>query len=619
MPGIVGIISDRPAAECESLVGAMVVCMKHESFHVSGVHSAPELGVYAGWIAHEDSLAAGQVFLNEDKNIALIFSGECFVDAETAMGLRQRGHHLEKNEGNCLVHLYEEQGDRFFEELNGLFSGVLIDKRQGRVFLFNDRYGVERIYWHETEDSFYFASEAKALLRVLPELRRFDEEGIAQFLAFGCTFNEKTLFQGVSLLPGGSLWSFANGTCSKRKYFSPEEWENQETLAPQEFEAHFQKTFNRILPRYFRSKSTIGISLTGGLDSRMIMACRPDVADQPVCYTFSGADAQTFDDRLAARVAATCGLEHEILRITPDFFSNFGSHADRTIYITDGCLGPLGAHEIYLNAKARSLASVRVTGVFGGEILRRVSMFRPLGLAPDLVNGDLQEAIRRSLAQKQAPNGSHPLTFTAFHEIAEKRYGTPAASRSQLTFRTPFLDNEIVALAYRVPERLSSSALPTWRLVEANNPNLSKIPTDTGAIGGNQKLTAGLRRLFLRSLFKLDYLYSEGLPHWLLPLDPLFSAASLGAGVIGRYKFLNYRMWFRQELAAYVNESIKHMHIHDSWPWNSRFLETLAHEHISGRRNYVREINAVITLGTVKRLLFRDLPRQVEEREPVVT
>jgi asparagine synthase (glutamine-hydrolysing) len=123
----------------------------------------------------------------------------------------------------------------------------------------------------------------------------------------------------------------------------------------------------------------------------------------------------------------------------------------------------------------------------------------------------------------------------------------------------------------------------------------------------------------LRSLFKLDYLYSEGLPHWLLPLDPLFSAASLGTGVIGRYKFLSYRMWFRQELAAYVNESIKHMHIHDSWPWNSRFLETLAHEHISGRRNYVREINAVITLETVKRLLFRDLPRQVEEREPVVT
>ena len=46
---------------------------------------------------------------------------------------------------------------------------------------------MERIYWHENSEAIYFASEAKALLRVLPKLREFDEEGVAQFLAFGCT------------------------------------------------------------------------------------------------------------------------------------------------------------------------------------------------------------------------------------------------------------------------------------------------------------------------------------------------------------------------------------------------------------------------------------------------
>jgi asparagine synthase (glutamine-hydrolysing) len=245
-------------------------------------------------------------------------------------------------------------------------------------------------------------------------------------------------------------------------------------------------------------------------------------------------------------------------------------------------------------------------------------MFKPLALTPDLANPDLEKAIRRSVMTQQARNGLHPVTFTAFREVAEKRYGTPAASRSQLIFRTPFLDNEIVALAYRVPESLSSSARPAWRLVEANNSNLSKIPTDTGATGESRRLTAGLRRLFLRSLFKLDYFYSEGLPHCLAPLDSFFAGVGVGVGIIGRYKFLNYRMWFRQELAAYVNESIKDARIHCSWPWNSRFLKGLAHEHISGRRNYVHEINAVITLGTVKRLLFRDLPRTIDRREPAV-
>src|SRR5713101_5119599 len=124
------------------------------------------MGIYAGWVAHEDSFAAGQVFFNERKDIALLFSGECFVDPETGAELKRKGHELGEAAGSWLVHFYEEQGDRFFEKLNGLFSGLLIDKRKNKAFLFNDRYGVERIYWHETEDAAYFASEATALLRI---------------------------------------------------------------------------------------------------------------------------------------------------------------------------------------------------------------------------------------------------------------------------------------------------------------------------------------------------------------------------------------------------------------------------------------------------------------------
>ena len=63
-------------------------------------------------------------------------------------------------------------------------------------------------------------------------------------------------------------------------------------------------------------------------------------------YTFSGESGETFDDRVAAQVAKICGLEHRLLRIGADFFSNFGSHVDRTVYVTDGYFGATGAHEI---------------------------------------------------------------------------------------------------------------------------------------------------------------------------------------------------------------------------------------------------------------------------------
>jgi asparagine synthase (glutamine-hydrolysing) len=613
MPGIVGIISSAPTDNYQRLIGTMVASMNHEGFYVSGTYSAPSIGVYAGWVAHENSFAADQVFFNEQHDIALVLSGECLVDREVHSTLKRKGHGLEKT-NNWLVHLYEEEGERCFEKLNGLFSGLLIDQRQETAFLFNDRYGSERIYWHQTENATYFASEAKALLRVLPELRAFDEEGVTQFLGYGCTLEGRTLFQGIQLLPGASLWSFEGGKSHKRRtYFSPGIWESQPLLSPEAFEARFQETFKRILPRYFESDPGIGISLTGGLDTRMIMACLPDTGKKPLCYTFSGETGETFDDRLAARVAKACGLEHRLLRIGADFFSDFASYVDRTVYVTDGCFGALGAHEIYFNKQARQLAAVRLTGNYGSELLRGVSTFKPLGLSPSLFNSRFGGTLN-SLVKPVANGHTHPITSAAFREIPWNLFGSWAASRSQVNVRTPYLDNELVALAYQAPDSLRKSPLPAWRLVKTSSTLLSRIPTDRQPWPDRSGLAATFRRFFSEATFKLDYLNNEGWPHWLFPFDPIFRPVTSSLKIVGLHKYLHYRSWFRRELVDYVNDSLTNARARSSQFWDSDFLKRLANDHIRGRRNYAGEINAVLTLGAVERLLFRNLPREVEER-----
>ena len=275
MPGIAGIISLKPAGECQRSVRCMLDSMEHERFYISGTHFEPDMGVYGGWVTMDGSFAASQVFFNEERNIALIFSGECFLDTEIEAQLKQKGHDVGKNKAEWLVHLYEEENDQFVARLNGFFAGLLVDRRSGRVILFNDRYGLDRLYVHESAEAVYFASEAKALLRVLPKLREFDPEGVAQFLTFGCTLEGRTLFRNVQLLPAASLWSFEGQNCRKGNYFSAESWEAQQPLSAESFISEFEQTFKRILPRYFESEQRIGISLTAGLDTRMIMACLP--------------------------------------------------------------------------------------------------------------------------------------------------------------------------------------------------------------------------------------------------------------------------------------------------------------------------------------------------------
>jgi asparagine synthase (glutamine-hydrolysing) len=435
----------------------------------------------------------------------------------------------------------------------------------------------------------------------------FDEEGVAQFLAFGCTLEQRTLFRKIQTLPGASRWSFENGRCEKGRYFSPETWESQPILTAEAFEFQFQESFKRILPRYFESPSRIGVSLTGGLDTRMIMACRPYTEAEPVCYTFSGKDGRTLDDQLAARVAKACNLEHHVLRLHSEFFSNFAAHSDRTVHVTDGCFGVVGAHEIYLNKQARRLASVRLTGNFGSELLRGVSTFKPIALSQDLLSPEFGRSVSASVKSLSGCK-SHPVTVAAFREIPWNLFGSVAAGRSQLTFRTPYLDNELVALAYQAPERLRQSSLPASRVVKANSAALSEVPTDRGFVRDNSGLEFLFRRAVAEATFKIDYYNSEGLPRLLSPFDPVLRRVSSKLGILGLHKYLPYRHWFRTELADYLKDKLADAQARRMPFWNFDFLENMATEHISGRKNYVREINAVLTLDAVERLLFREQP-----------
>jgi asparagine synthase (glutamine-hydrolysing) len=611
MPGIAGIISRQPAAEKARLVKTMAAVMRHEGFYATGSFAVPELGVCAGWLAHENSFADRPVFQNETKDIALVFSGECFPDAATKNRLRINGHNFSEAGGDWLVHFYEEQGETFFKNLDGLFSGLLIDRRRKKIFLFNDRYGMERIYWHETPDGFYFASEAKALLRILPELREFDREGVAQFLGVGCALEGRTFFRNVRLLPGGSCWIFENGSVCRETYFSPSAWEAQPKLSAHDFETQFRATFQKILPRYYESSAKIGIALTGGLDTRMVMAGHPHDPQRETSYTFTGPTGQTMDDRVAARVAAACGLEHHLLRLGPDFFANFAGHADKTVFVTDGCSGILGAHEIYLQQQARPLAPTRLTGNYGSEIFRGVSTFKPLGLAPQIFSPEFLPAINAAAGQLAALK-KNPDTFAAFQEVPLNLFGNLAAGRSQISFRTPYLDNELVALAYQCPASLKKSSLPAIRLIKACSPALAQIPTDRGFISDRSDPEIFLRRVFAEVTFKLDYCSNAGLPRGLGLLDPVFKPVAHALGIAGLHKFLKYSTWFRDALAPFVTERISAAQKTANGFLNADALGRVTRQHLSGRKDFPSEINAALTLESLERQLFRELPRGIE-------
>ena len=110
---------------------------------------------------------------------------------------------LKRVEANCgpkglpISFDFYEQHPNFPASLNGRFQGVLTDRKQGTSILFNDRYGMERIYYHEAKEGFYFAAEAKAILTVRPELRVVEPCGARRVRHLRVRFGEPHSFSAV--------------------------------------------------------------------------------------------------------------------------------------------------------------------------------------------------------------------------------------------------------------------------------------------------------------------------------------------------------------------------------------------------------------------------------------
>ncbi len=602
MPGIVGLIGRMPRERAERELRMMVEALRHESFYVTGTWMDESLGVYVGWIARKGSFSDGMPLRNETGKIALTFAGEEFPETGTRERLRGRGHEFNFEGPSYLIHLYEDDPS-FPAGLNGRFHGLVIDSNRGTAMLFNDRYGMQRIYFHESKDSFYFAAEAKAILAVRPELRRIDPQGLGEFIACGAVMENRTLFDGIQVLPPGSAWTFQGGSLkSKSNYFHPREWENQERLDPESYFRAFEDVFTRNLPRYFEGHQRIAMSLTGGLDTRMIMAWQNSQPGSLPCYTFGGMFRDCQDVTLSRQVASMCGQPHQVIQAGQEFLSRFPHYAERSVYLTDGCADVSRSPDVYLNERAREIAPVRMTGNYGGEVLRRVRTFKPVEPLVGLFPPEILSCVHRAGETYARHLDGNLLSFAVFKQCPWNHYGILTLEQTQLALRSPFLDNELIRTIFRAPESAFASSADSLRLVADGKRGLLQIPTDRGLAGKRGRIVGAANRGVLEFLFKAEYAYDMGMPQSVARIDHALSGLHLERLFLGRHKVFHFRIWYRDALANYVKEMLLDSRSLSRPYIERKRLEEVVQGHVNGNRNYTTEIHKLLTLEIVHRI-----------------
>jgi len=601
LPGIVGLITTRPAADAERELREMLQTLCHEPFYTSGIWTDSTQGLYVGWVARKGSFADGMPLRNESGEVHLLFSGEEFPEPGTIADLKQRGHAVDPDGASYLVHRYEEEAN-FPKQLNGRFQGLLADRRNNTATLFNDRFGLQRLYYHEAQDTFYFAPEAKAILKARPELRRMDSRGAGEYIVCGCVLENRTLFPGIYLLPPGSAWTFRGGKLdSKKAYFQPREWEEEEPLATETYYAAMRDVFVSNLPRYFNGKERVGVSLTGGLDTRIIMAWRRAAPNSLPCYTYGSMYRDNQDVILARRVAEICGQQHQVILTGKEFLEQFAHYAERTIYLTDASVDLDRSPDLYVSEKAREIAPVRMVGTYGSEMLLHSVMFKAEEPVTGLYERGFESQIHAAKRTYDASLQVHPMTFVAFRQSPWHHFGVLGLEQTQVAVRSPYLDNDLVRTIYKAPPAtIAANEEARLRLIQDGNPALAKLRTDRGIGGLNSKLTRG----FLEFFFKAEYAYDYGMPQWVAQVDHLFAPFHLERIWLGRHKVFHFRVWYRDQLANYVREMLFDQRSLARPYVNAESARKIVNGHLKGNRNYTTEIHRLIALELMQRLFL---------------
>ena len=604
MPGLVGIVSKQPEDDCRAMLSLMTASMQHETQYRSGTHVSRDLSVYAGWTSREGEFADRMPIRNETGDVTLFLIGEIFGDPDSIEALKSKGHKFCDHDAGYLVHLYEEQGEPSLHHLNGMYSGLLLDHRRKKGFLFNDRYGMKRLFLHQGKDALYFASQAKSLLAVLPETREFDARSLAEYFTCGCTLGTQSLYRDIHVLPPASLWVLADGSVEKRSiYFDRTDWECQERLDEKRFADAVKDTFPRVVRRYGQTSLPMGISLTGGLDSRMLMACLDMKPGEYSCYTFGSMYRDTFDVQIARDIAYACQQNHTVLVLGRDFLRNFPRYMESAVSRSDGYLGLSGAAELYVNALARRIAPIRLTGNYGSELLRGARSFKATLPRARIFTGEFESLMRQAQQQFGELEVMDPLSYILFHQAPCQGYGRSSIEDSQVVARTPFMDNHLVKLFYQRPMNYTDGTGLSVSIIASHRPDLTGIPTDRGDLGNDGALVKLYRRLEREIMFKAEYWASHGMPQWVARLTHCAPWLSPESYFLGRHKFQHFRLWLRKELSEYVRDVVQSARQFTDY-FAPQDLESMVEAHLEGRGNYVDEIDKVMTIALCAKLFF---------------
>lgn len=315
MCGILGICNVNGEPVPARLLKRMTDLVAHRGPDGEGHYTDGPIGLGHRRLAIIDLSPAGhQPMANETGEVVITYNGEIYNFQKLRVELEALGYRFHsQTDTEVVIHAYEKWGEQCVDRFNGMFAFALWDRPRKRLFLARDRYGVKPLYWYYRGGAFVFASEIKAILSHPQVSRGVSYPALNEYFTFQNIFTDHTLFDGVRLLPPGCKLTLdlrAEAQPSVRRYWDYPFTDEPLRLTEEESAEQLHQLFVQAVTRQLVGDVPVGAYLSGGMDSGSISAVAVRHLQRLTTFT-GGFDLSSasglelgFDERRNAEVLA---------------------------------------------------------------------------------------------------------------------------------------------------------------------------------------------------------------------------------------------------------------------------------------------------------------------------
>lgn len=309
-------------------------------------------------------------FLN--KGLAVWLEGECY----NLNDLKKRFPFPQSSlEEGILSSYHDQRLKEYARHIDGYFSCLIYDKNENKITIVTDRYGLKLIYFYCNEGVFAWSSEVKALIALDFVKKTINEKSFEPFIKIGYMLDQDTWFKHINLVKPASILEFdiSSGKISQDHYWKWGEIKKND-INFQDASRELGRLIIDATRKRFSFDDRIGVSLSGGLDSRAIFASLDVIAPKHVGYAYTLGQKKSSDILIAKKVISKSNWDHEVFNFSKEDWLKSRLEG---IWNSDGMLNFMHMHGNKFQDQVKSNISINLNGflgdaVCGGTYLRAI-------------------------------------------------------------------------------------------------------------------------------------------------------------------------------------------------------------------------------------------------------